>query len=196
MKAASSSRKTLVFIVNLWKIVAIKQLPCIFSCRQRERERAEREPSRAASTTVSKMAQQRLMLMCYNAVVIRTSGPWTLSRHLGLPEEPASNIPPASHQAAAADRRKRLPAGALGGGAAQPPRGSCRSMEETRDLFMEETVRSGRLLVDPAVQAPRCCWSPSKTLAKTTSGGGSTKVPNIVKMSLVLLLLESQSSNI
>ena len=69
-------------------------------------------------------------------------------------------------------------------------------MEETRDLFMEETVRSGRLLVDPAVQAPRCCWSPSKTLAKTTSGGGSTKVPNIVKMSLVLLLLESQSSNI
>ncbi|KAL7408029.1 hypothetical protein ABVT39_017114 [Epinephelus coioides] len=67
------------------------------------------------------MAQQRVMLMCYNSVEIRTSGPWTLSRHLGLPEEPASNIPPASHQAAAAgaQRRKRGSAEALGGGAVQ-----------------------------------------------------------------------------
>uniref|UniRef100_A0A8P4GNW9 C2H2-type domain-containing protein n=1 Tax=Dicentrarchus labrax TaxID=13489 RepID=A0A8P4GNW9_DICLA len=88
--------------------------------RERERERArdkERERVCPRRPRVSKMAQQRVMLMCYNAGAIRTRGPWTLPQHLGLPEEPASNIPPASHLAAAAHRRKRRPAGPLGGAA-------------------------------------------------------------------------------
>lgn len=101
VKAASRSRKTLVFIVNFWKRAAIQQLPCrvlLHSREKRERERS-RDAQYCPSTPVSKMAQYQVMLMCYNTVAIRTSSPWTLSQHLGLPEEPASYIPPASHQA-------------------------------------------------------------------------------------------------
>lgn len=60
-----------------------------------ERERGELR-GLVSSSGASKMARLRLMLMCYNAVLIRTSGLWTLSQHLGPPQEPASNIPTAS----------------------------------------------------------------------------------------------------
>lgn len=128
MKAASRSRTALVFIVNFWKRAAIQQLPRspffihthARQAAQGERGRESRAAQSAPSTSVPKMAQHRVMLMCYNTVAIRTSGPWTLSQHLGLCAKPASNISPASHQAAAVEKRKRRPAEALGGGAVQP----------------------------------------------------------------------------
>lgn len=105
MKAARRRRKTLVFIVNFWKRGAIQLLPCrlpLHSAAGTEGESCTvcRAPSG------SNMAQHQVMLMCYYTVAIRTSSPWTLPQHLGLPEEPASHIPPAS-QAAVGGKRKR-----------------------------------------------------------------------------------------
>ncbi|KAI9522962.1 hypothetical protein NQZ68_032525 [Dissostichus eleginoides] len=65
------------------------------------------------------MAQPRVMLMCYYAVVIRTRSPWTLSQHLGLPTESASIIPPASRQPPGGGGGSGSSAEALGGSALQ-----------------------------------------------------------------------------
>lgn len=56
-------------------------------------------PGRAPS---SKMAQRRRTLMCSSTVAISSSGPWTLSQHLG----PASNIPLTSHGGSDTPRRR------------------------------------------------------------------------------------------
>lgn len=74
-----------------WKELPFANFRASCSCKRRRGE------TRTGYTVPStKMAQQRRMLMCYYTVAIRSSGPWTLSQHLGPSKEPASNIPPAS----------------------------------------------------------------------------------------------------
>lgn len=100
------SRKTPVLIVNFWERDAIRQqqLPCRSLLHSAAELKRVRKP--CPSTSASKVAQRQVMLMCCNTVAISSNSCWTPSQHLGLPKEPASNIPHASHQAAVGVKRK------------------------------------------------------------------------------------------